>query len=121
MSNATENTMPPTEDDGESNREFPRRSVLWPGKIRIGRHEFPCQVWNVSLGGAKVRVDLPLKEGTDLTLVIPARSIEMPARIAWQSGDLLGIVFIIPSEHIRKIFGESVRMLGLDAEGETSE
>ena len=102
------------DDESAKKRSFRRRSVLWPAKIRVGRHEFAAQVWNVSLGGAKIRVDVPLKEGTEAAVLIPAKGVEIPAEIVWQSGELLGVYFTIDAERIKAMFDHSAFIMGLE-------
>jgi len=111
---ASEAAAPDEEGDLARKRTFRRRSVLWPAKLRCGKHEFAAQVWNVSLGGAKLRIDIPLKEGTDISILIPAKGVEIPAEIVWQSGELLGIYFSIDSDRIKAMFDHSAFIMGLE-------
>lgn len=99
------------------NRDFRRRSVLWPGKILIGRHELSCQVWNLSLGGARVRIDLPIQEGTAVKLFVKGRG-ELPAEVIWSEDGSLGLEFKTGAEVVRRMFKDRLHVLGLD---ETSE
>ena len=120
MANKAQAKSAPAEAEKESGedghqRQFRRRSVLWPAKLRVGNHEFTAQVWNVSLGGAKLRVDLPIKEGTATAILIPAKGIEIPAEVVWQSGELLGVFFSFDAERVKDIFENSATVLGLDA------
>jgi hypothetical protein len=89
------------------------RSVLWPAKVYVGLHEFSCQISNFSLGGAKVRMDLPLKEGTSVILSIPNRG-DIPSTIAWVSNGALGIEFSVSINTIREMFKDRLGILGLE-------
>jgi hypothetical protein len=93
-------------------RRFKRRSVLWPAKIRVGKHELSCQIWNLSLGGARVRVDLPLQDGVKIELVLTGRG-EIPATVAWAKGELLGVAFDVGPEVVKRMFEDRLHVLGL--------
>ena len=96
------------------NREKPRRAVLWSGKLQFGDHDFECQIWNISLGGAKVNVGLPFSEGTDVKLVLEGRG-EFSAKVMWHGERNLGLKFDDPPAEIRKAFGDdAIVTLGLD-------
>ncbi len=99
-------------DETDETRRFKRRSVLWPAKLHIGKHELSCQIWNLSLGGARVRVDLPLQEGVKIILVLKDRG-EIPATVAWAKGELLGVAFDIGPEAIKRMFKDRLHVLGL--------
>lgn len=102
-------------EDHKDQRNFVRRSVLWPAQLTINDHEFSCQIWNLSLGGARVRVDLPFKEGTDVILSLPNKSdTDIRARIAWQQGEAMGLIFLVPDHEVRRIFKDRLHILGLD-------
>jgi len=98
--------------EGSDSRRFKRRSVLWPAKIRVGKHELSCQIWNLSLGGARVRVDLPLQDGVEIELVMTGRG-EIPATVAWAKGELLGVAFNVGPDVIKRMFEDRLHVLGL--------
>ncbi len=105
----------PEAQTGMDHRRHRRRSVLWPAKLTVGKHTVSCQIWNLSLGGARVRVDLPLKEGSEIVLSVSDRG-DIPARVAWARDSSLGIAFDVPEDHIRKMFADRLHVLGLDEE-----
>ena len=94
-------------------RRHRRRSVLWPAKLTVGKHTVSCQIWNLSLGGARVRVDLPLKEGSEIILSVADRG-DIPCVVAWARDASLGIAFKVPEDHIRKMFADRLHVLGLE-------
>lgn len=100
---------------GEDNRIYRRRSVLWPAKLRVGRHVFSCQIWNLSLGGARVRVDLPLESGTEVILSVSDRG-DIPADVVWHRDEALGLSFNVSPEVIKRMFADRLHVLGLDDE-----
>lgn len=95
-------------------RNHPRRSVIWLGTLKVGEFSFPCRVLDLSLTGARIRLALPLKNGTVVTLSI-SRCGDLPAEIAWYEEDTLGLTFSLPPRELAQLLGESaVRTLGLD-------
>ncbi|MBL4837893.1 MAG: PilZ domain-containing protein [Kordiimonadaceae bacterium] len=94
-------------------RLFQRRSILWPAKLILGRHTISCQIWNLSLGGARIRVDLPIKEGTELILSIEGRG-DISSVVVWVEEDATGLDFNVPSSTISKMFKDRLHILGLD-------
>lgn len=94
-------------------RAHRRRSVLWPATLKVGRHDFTCQIWNMSLGGARVRIDVPLKDGAAVTLAIAGRG-DIAAKVRWSDNRSAGLEFGIPPEEVRLLFMDSLQTLGLD-------
>lgn len=95
-------------------RAYRRRSVLWPAKLEVGRHDFDCQIWNMSLGGARVRLDMPIKDGAKVMLSIAGRG-DIPAKVRWSDDRAAGLEFLIPPEEVRIMFMDRLQTLGLDA------
>jgi hypothetical protein len=102
-------------NDTLENRGFRRRSVLWPAKIIVNNHELACQVWNLSLGGARVRIDLPIQEGTSVKLAVKDRG-ELPAVVVWSREGSLGLDFKVADTVVRRMFKDRLHILGLDEE-----
>lgn len=94
----------PIDDDDLRNSQ--RRSVLWYAILHVGDHKFNCQIRNFSMGGLKLKLNLPLKEGTVVKVEIPMRDIILNAEISWQADNLLGIHFLEDNELIQGVFGE---------------
>lgn len=105
------------EKSSPETRVYRRRSVLWPAKLLIGRHEISCQIWNLSLGGARVRVDLPIQQGTDLILSIEGRG-QLSATVVWSENEAMGLDFNVSSATIKRMFEDRLHILGLDETGE---
>ena len=101
-------------DNGISNRRaHPRRSVLWPAKVTVGKHMFVCQVWNVSLGGARIKVDIPLRIGSKVLISVMSRPL-VPAVIAWTEDEALGLEFETDIEEIRALLHDKIDTLRLE-------
>lgn len=67
----------------------------------------------MSLGGARVRLDMPIKEGSGVTLAIAGRG-DIPATVRWFDDNAAGLEFTIPSEEVRILFMDRLQVLGLD-------
>ncbi len=96
----------------EDKRAHPRRAVLWSGKLQFGKYGFDCQIWNVSLLGAKVKVGLPLKAGSEVELLMDKFG-SLAGEVVWQNDGTLGLIFEEPPEKVMLAFGSSVIRLGL--------
>ncbi len=94
-------------------RQSVRRAVLWSGDLHYGDYDFRCQIWDVSLGGAKVRVDVPLAIGAEVKITL-GRYGKFKGHVAWQNDTELGLKFEGDPQVIRDIFGENTIKLGLD-------
>ena len=97
----------------DEHRKEPRRAVLWSGHLEFGEYVFDCQIWNVSLGGAKIRVGLPLLEGSGVVLALE-RFGTFAGTVVWQTDGNLGLRFDGDPEAVREVFGDAVVKLGLD-------
>lgn len=89
-----------------------RRRLLWLGRLKYGDFAFECRVFDLSLGGAKVELDLPLKRGTLVTLQIPEVGI-MIANVAWVRDGQMALAFSEGTAAIRKKLAAKASKLGL--------
>ncbi|MFC3053721.1 PilZ domain-containing protein [Kordiimonas pumila] len=110
---ANEHSNPPS--GTHDVRHYKRRSVLWPARLIVGKHIIACQIWNLSLGGARIRVDLPLKEGTALVLSVIGRG-DIQARVVWVEDEATGLAFDTPADKVKVMFSDRLHILGLDAD-----
>lgn len=98
----------------EERRRAPRRPVIWYGKLLVGDHRFDCRILDISLTGARLQLELPLKRGAEVRLSIP-RCEDLPAAVSFHREDRLGLSFTIPPDEIASRIGDSAaRTLGLD-------
>lgn len=93
-------------------RILSRRRLLWLGRLKYGEFAFECRVFDLSLGGAKVELDLPLKRGTLVTLQIPEVGI-MIANVAWARDGQMALAFSEGTAAIRKKLAAKASKLGL--------
>lgn len=89
-----------------------RRRLLWPGRLKYSGYSFDCRIFDLSLGGAKVELDLPLKRGTMVTLQIPDVGI-LVAKVAWARDGKMALAFLEGTAAIRKKLAAKAAKLGL--------
>ena len=73
-------------------QKHPRHSTLCSGKLVSGDEEVDCEVLNVSVGGAKIRISQPIETNAHVRVKIQ-RVGEFAGRVAWRNGTTLGIEF----------------------------
>lgn len=101
----------PEQPDDEANwqkrRQYKRKPVLWGAKLETatGRHE--CITLDLSLGGAKLRLAVPVAMHDTVTLVLE-RFGALAAEVAWVEGRTIGIRFTEDPQHVADILGRSL-------------
>ncbi len=78
--------------------------------LKVGDHSFDCLAYNVSLKGAKLKIDLPLKTGADVVVEI-RNEWTINAKIAWQDDGFLGLAFEPEDTEIKKLLGDLAERL----------
>ena len=102
------------DDSFDELRDKKRRSVIWPAILHVGDHKFDCQIRNFSMGGLKLKLNLPFKEGTAVRVEIPMRHITLNAKIAWQADKLLGLSFLDDEDLLQGVFGDRASGMGVE-------
>ncbi len=99
----------------DHHRSLPRRSVLWRAFIHVNGHKFSCQIRNLSVGGLKIKLDIPFKNDVLGVVEIPKFGLSLKAKIAWQSEGFFGVEFLDAHEVIREQFQDGAAVVGIDA------
>ena len=73
-------------------QKHPRHATLCPAKLVAGDEEVDCEVLNVSVGGAKIRMCQPVETNSHVRVKI-GRLGEFTGRVAWRNGTTLGVEF----------------------------
>lgn len=78
----------------EPRRRHERRAGIWPAHLETtsGRR-LDCIVFDISSGGAKVRLDAPIADGEVVTF-ISKRFGKRGARVAWTAPRRAGLIFL---------------------------
>jgi hypothetical protein len=98
------------ESDAINRRRFPRTSVLWPGQLNKPDGRSECMIFNLSAGGAKVRVDESIELNTDLTLRV-GQFGEFCGTVVWKAKNLLGISFTTNAREVGARLGGTLPAL----------
>lgn len=102
------------DDSFDEARDKKRRSVIWDAILHVEDHKFDCQIRNFSMGGLKLKLNLPFKEGTAVRVEIPMRDITLNAKIAWQADKLLGLRFLEDEDLLQGVFGDRASGMGVE-------
>ncbi|MGE0628103.1 MAG: PilZ domain-containing protein [Hyphomicrobiaceae bacterium] len=101
-----------SESLGSERRGSPRYAVSIPGYVVFGNVQLPCQVQDLSIGGARVAIHdwrHPLPELLQLVELKEQNVFE--AQVRWQRGGEAGLLFVDvcgPSKR-REIIGQLVK------------
>lgn len=94
-----------TGQQGADQQRHARSWVLYMARLTVGAEEVDCEVLNVSMGGAKLRLSKPVDCGARVALTIDPHA-PLPAKVAWQSGQDLGIEFLCGEAQARQLLKE---------------
>lgn len=86
-------------------RATKRRTVVWPATLYVGEFEFRSTLYDISLGGLRLKLPLPLARGTETSVKIK-NQITMNSRVVWYAGGFIGLKFCDPIEDVRQALGE---------------
>jgi hypothetical protein len=91
----------------EAQRKYKRKPVLWAAKLETasGRHE--CITLDLSLGGAKLRVNTPVAPHEQVALVFD-RFGRLCAEVAWVDGSMIGLRFTEEPQRVSHALGGSL-------------
>ncbi len=96
----TAKTMAPVVWGGQTERrEHDRHTAFWWAEIELATGRLSCSVFDLSPGGAKLRVGRPIAAKERLTLVIPPFG-QFAGEVAWSADAHIGIQFA-SEEHPR--------------------
>jgi hypothetical protein len=73
-------------------RQHKRTHVLFLGHLVSGDRSVPGVLFDISAGGARMRLAEPLKPGSAITLRI-ANRLDFHVEVAWSDGQMFGMKF----------------------------
>lgn len=92
-------------DGLESLRSYKRRTVVWPAILVVNEFEFKCMLYDISLGGVRLKLDLPLATGARVSIKI--KDFEYTdALVSWHADAFVGLKFVEGNETIISLLGE---------------
>ena len=86
-------------------RSHKRRTVIWPAVLTVNEFEFKCTLYDISLGGVRVKLDLPLATGTKVKINIKDFGYT-DAFVSWYAEKFVGLKFTDNTDHIADLLGE---------------
>ncbi len=89
----------------ECMRSTKRRTVVWPAVLYVNDFEFRATMYDISLGGIRLKISLPLATGAEVSVKIKNK-ITMKARVVWYAGEFLGLQFCDSPDDVRKSLGD---------------
>jgi len=89
----------------ESMRTTKRRTVVWPATLYVADFEFRATLYDISLGGVRLKLSLPLARSAETSVKIKNK-VTLNTRVVWCAGEFMGLKFCDPLEVIRKSLGE---------------
>ncbi|MCC3861380.1 PilZ domain-containing protein [Pseudemcibacter aquimaris] len=86
-------------------RAYKRRTVVWPATLLVNEFEFKCMLYDISLGGVRLKLDLPLAAGAQVSIKI--KDFEyVEALVSWHADAFVGLKFIDDVETIAAMLGD---------------
>ncbi|WP_138379361.1 PilZ domain-containing protein [Luteithermobacter gelatinilyticus] len=93
-----------------SMRRHNRRTVLLPARLDVGKYNFDCTAYDISLGGIRLKVDLPLEQGAKVYVQLKDK-LKRAANVIWSADGFVGLKFCDAPEIIRGELGSLAKGL----------
>ena len=72
--------------------------------VDVGSYYFDAVTYDLSLRGAKIKLNLPLQRGADFIIEIKG-NYKIPSKVSWAENGFIGLEFTYPPERVKTIFG----------------
>lgn len=94
-------------DQWKEFRRFRRKSVILASTLETTHGTLQCVALDLSLGGARVRVQEKLEPQEQVTLIL-AKFGRFPGQVVWRTGAEAGLQFSDPPEEVAQRFGSDI-------------
>jgi len=94
-------------DQWKEFRRFRRKSVILASTLETPRGTVQCVALDLSLGGARIRVQERLDPQELVTLVL-AKFGSFPGQVVWRNPAEAGVQFSEPPEEVARRFGSDI-------------
>lgn len=74
------------------NRQHERKAVEFDVRVRIGDHEVPGRIVDISAGGARLELDEPIRENPNIVLTL-GRLGDYEGKVVWAYDLTVGLKF----------------------------
>jgi len=85
-------------------RQSNRQNVLIKSKIDVGSYYFDAVAYDLSLRGAKIKLNLPLERGSNFLISIKDQQ-QIPSKVSWVKNGFMGLEFTYSPAKVKEIFG----------------
>ncbi|WP_268939762.1 PilZ domain-containing protein [Paremcibacter congregatus] len=85
-------------------RKHNRRTMVQPAVLGIGSFDFECTAYDVSLGGIRIKADLPVERNASVYVQMRHR-LRQNAKVVWAADGFMGLRFIDPPEKVKMGLG----------------
>lgn len=85
-------------------RKSNRQKVLIKSKIDVGSYYFEAVAYDLSLTGAKIKLNLPLERGSDFLITFKDLT-NIPSKVSWVNNGFMGLEFSYAPDRVKEIFG----------------
>ncbi len=72
--------------------------------IDVGSYLFDAVTYDLSLYGAKIKLNIPLERGADFDTEIKGNP-KIPSKVSWAENGFIGLEFKYPPDRVKTIFG----------------
>ncbi|WP_339863554.1 PilZ domain-containing protein [Paremcibacter congregatus] len=86
-------------------RKSIRQSVLLGAVIEAGDYEFNCKAYNLSLGGVRLKLNLPLALNSMVKTSVKGSDF-LQAQVVWVDKGFIGLSFAHSPAEVAKCLGE---------------
>ncbi len=86
-------------------RSTKRRTVVWPATFYVREYEFRATLYDISIGGIRLKLPLPLAKGTEASIKVKNK-VTMNVKVVWCAGEFMGLKFSDPDDIIRSALRE---------------
>jgi hypothetical protein len=95
--------------DGPSRRRERRKPVIWAARLETEDGTVDCAAFDISVGGAKLRLEEPVALHRPVRLVLD-RFGALRAEAIWRRGGTLGLRFGESPETVRQMLGDALTL-----------
>ncbi len=74
----------------KSMRKHNRRAVILPAELSVDGQKIKCTAYDVSLGGVRLKIDMPLIENSQVIVKTKDKLSEVP-RVVWSAEGFVGL------------------------------
>lgn len=81
-------------------RKHNRRTVIQPAMLKVGRYDLDCMAYDISLGGIRLKVDMPIERGASVLIQL-GNKLKQAAKVVWSADGFIGLSFIENPDRIK--------------------